>query len=259
VFKRVRVKVMADSDGQQIPWDNSSLTGDFYFIPPDSARVEKPSEIARPALPSSTVAALRLEIPGEQPGAEPAADSAAADRLVMAEPASPRPGPAPAEAEVAIQHADFMHLDHASLPLSFGRQWVLDRRPNPVTKETQCILASEAVNIPDGYDRTNVQVLLTLDSIYVSADSNIDLSYPHTGIRVGAGSLRPFDKLAGATAAMVSGDDVSALYAHMTSSPDMVVRLGFWPTWPVTETREASYSLEGFQTAVMALRACSRL
>jgi TPR repeat protein len=37
VFKRVRVNVMADSDGQQIPWDNSSLTGDFYFIPPGSA------------------------------------------------------------------------------------------------------------------------------------------------------------------------------------------------------------------------------
>ena len=36
VFKRVRIKVMADSKGEQIPWDNSSLAGDFYFIPPDS-------------------------------------------------------------------------------------------------------------------------------------------------------------------------------------------------------------------------------
>ena len=36
VFKRVRVNVMNDSDGLQIPWDNSSLTGDFYFIPPDN-------------------------------------------------------------------------------------------------------------------------------------------------------------------------------------------------------------------------------
>ena len=152
-----------------------------------------------------------------------------------------------------------MRLDRASLPLPFGRQWVLDRRPNPVTKEIQCMLASEVVNIPDGYDRTNVQVLLTLDSIYVSTDSNIDLSYPQTGIRIGASTLRPFDTLAGQTAAMVSGEDVSALYARMTSSPDMVVRLGFWPTWPVTETREASYSLEDFHTAVTALRACNRM
>ena len=259
VFKRVRVKVMADSDGQQIPWDNSSLTGDFYFIQPDSAGVEKPTKIAKPALPAGTVVESPVEISGKQPDAEPAADSPAANRVAMVEPAGPRPGPAPAEAQVAIHHTDIMHLDRASLPLSFGRQWVLDRRPNPVTKETQCILASEAVNIPDGYDRSNVQVLLTLDSIYVTADSNIDLSYPQTGIRIGAGTLRPFDRLAGETAAMVSGDDVSELYARMTSSPDMVVRLGFWPTWPITETREASYSLEDFQTAVMALRACNRM
>jgi hypothetical protein len=265
VFKRVRVKVMADSDGQQIPWDNSSLTGDFYFIQPDSPRVEKPTKIdkpakiAKPALPASTVVELPVEISGKQAYAEPAADSPAANRVAMVEPAGSRPGLAPAEAQAAIHHTDIMHLDRASLPLSFGRQWVLDRRPNPVTKETQCILASEAVNIPDGYDRSNVQVLLTLDSIYVTADSNIDLSYPQTGIRIGAGALRSFDRLAGETAAMVSGDDVSELYARMTSSPDMVVRLGFWPTWPVTETREASYSLEDFRTAVMALRACTRM
>jgi len=256
VFKRVRVKVMADSDGQQIPWDNSSLTGDFYFIPPDSARLEKPAKTAKPALPASTLVASPADIPDKQPAAEPAADSSAAYRLAMAEPASPPP---PAAAQAVTEHTDIMHLDHALLPLSFGRQWVLDRRLNPVTKQTQCILASESVNIQDGYDRTNVQVLLTLDSIYVSTDSNIDLSYPQTGIRIGTGTLRPFDKLAGQTAAMVSGDDVSALYASMTSSPDMVVRLGFWPTWPVTETREASYSLEDFHTAVMALRACSRM
>jgi len=261
VFKRVRVNVMADSDGQQIPWDNSSLTGDFYFIPPDSARVERPAKIAKAVPPASAPVASSADVLRKQSVAELASASSSSKKLAMAERASARHGPvpAPADAQLAIQRADIMHLDRRSLPLPFGRQWVLDRRLNPVTKEIQCMLASEVVNIPDGYDRTNVQVLLTLDSIYVSTDSNIDLSYPQSGIRIGASTLRPFDKLAGQTTAMVSGDDVSALYARMTSSPDMVVSLGFWPTWPVTETREASYSLEDFQTAVMALRACSRL
>src|SRR2546423_3864730 len=36
VFKRARVAVMSDSSGQQIPWDNSSLTGDFYFVAPST-------------------------------------------------------------------------------------------------------------------------------------------------------------------------------------------------------------------------------
>lgn len=39
VFKLVRLNVMKDSGHQQVPWDSSSLTGDFYFLPP-----------ARPAL-----------------------------------------------------------------------------------------------------------------------------------------------------------------------------------------------------------------
>ncbi|HTE32115.1 MAG TPA: caspase family protein [Chryseolinea sp.] len=31
VFKKVRIEVSAESNGQQIPWENNSLTGDFYF------------------------------------------------------------------------------------------------------------------------------------------------------------------------------------------------------------------------------------
>ena len=33
VFKRVRVKVETETGGQQTPWEESSLRGDFYFIP----------------------------------------------------------------------------------------------------------------------------------------------------------------------------------------------------------------------------------
>ncbi len=34
IFKRVRVDVMRASGGAQVPWENSSLVGDFYFSPP---------------------------------------------------------------------------------------------------------------------------------------------------------------------------------------------------------------------------------
>ena len=33
VFKRVRADVQQDSQSQQVPWDSSSLTGDFFFVP----------------------------------------------------------------------------------------------------------------------------------------------------------------------------------------------------------------------------------
>jgi formylglycine-generating enzyme required for sulfatase activity len=37
VFKRVRVGVMSATSGKQVPWESSSLTGDFYFAAPSKA------------------------------------------------------------------------------------------------------------------------------------------------------------------------------------------------------------------------------
>lgn len=34
LFKRVRVAVQARTNGRQVPWENSSLSVDFYFMPP---------------------------------------------------------------------------------------------------------------------------------------------------------------------------------------------------------------------------------
>lgn len=45
VFKKVREKVVAVTDGRQTPWENSSITGDFYFTP---AKAE-PVVVVQPA------------------------------------------------------------------------------------------------------------------------------------------------------------------------------------------------------------------
>ncbi|WP_083748956.1 caspase family protein [Pelomonas sp. KK5] len=37
VFKKVRTAVRRDSEGKQVPWEATSLEGDFYFIPPVAA------------------------------------------------------------------------------------------------------------------------------------------------------------------------------------------------------------------------------
>ena len=38
VFKRVRARVLEKSNGNQAPWENSSLVGDFYFAPASGAQ-----------------------------------------------------------------------------------------------------------------------------------------------------------------------------------------------------------------------------
>ncbi|MEZ5590418.1 MAG: caspase family protein [Gammaproteobacteria bacterium] len=54
VFKRVRAGVMAETDGAQIPWENSSLTGDFFFQPKPAASPQVP--VSRAPTPVSTPA-----------------------------------------------------------------------------------------------------------------------------------------------------------------------------------------------------------
>jgi esterase/lipase superfamily enzyme len=43
VFKRVRLSVMDATKGQQIPWETSFLSGDFYFVSPDDSKAARSS------------------------------------------------------------------------------------------------------------------------------------------------------------------------------------------------------------------------
>lgn len=47
VFKRVRLAVRRASQGQQIPWESTSLEEDFYFLPPASVKKLSEEELAR--------------------------------------------------------------------------------------------------------------------------------------------------------------------------------------------------------------------
>lgn len=47
VFKRVRLAVRRSSQGQQIPWESTSLEEDFYFIPPATMRKHSQEELDR--------------------------------------------------------------------------------------------------------------------------------------------------------------------------------------------------------------------
>jgi TPR repeat protein len=50
VFKKTREKVLASTDEKQVPWETSSITGDFFFKDSDATIVAAPSVIAAPAI-----------------------------------------------------------------------------------------------------------------------------------------------------------------------------------------------------------------
>jgi uncharacterized caspase-like protein len=48
VFKRVRLGVRLDSNGSQVPWESTSLEGDFYFFPPTPGAKGGPTTLPAP-------------------------------------------------------------------------------------------------------------------------------------------------------------------------------------------------------------------
>ena len=58
VFKRVRASVQTETDGAQVPWTSSSITGDFYFRPPAAIAGEEEEE----ARPDTGFGALELAL-----------------------------------------------------------------------------------------------------------------------------------------------------------------------------------------------------
>jgi Caspase domain len=69
VFKRARAAVRIASDGRQVPWENTSLEGDFYFraLPPSAKSAVRSAPQVRFEKPSAT-APRRAEPPSLSPG-----------------------------------------------------------------------------------------------------------------------------------------------------------------------------------------------
>ena len=53
LLKKVRADVIADTNRAQVPWDHSSLVGDFYFVPPAAASEVATAAAATPNQPAA--------------------------------------------------------------------------------------------------------------------------------------------------------------------------------------------------------------
>jgi len=62
VFKRTRAEVLKGSQQQQTPWENSSIVGDFYFLPDTGAAPAPAPGAAPPALAGRAPAATPAEV-----------------------------------------------------------------------------------------------------------------------------------------------------------------------------------------------------
>lgn len=208
---------------------------------------QTPSAETVKATPKPTESDVKLAKAGS--GMKPAPAKSEPSEKEAIEPAPPSP---PASAT-----RDFSHLvfDDRILPMSLDHGWMLDRQPDLVDGTTRCVLLSPSVTIFDGYYPAKMWLRVNPARAWVTSDSNLDTSYPKQGLRVDGAALAPFaEQLVNEQTAYTEAPVLPA----MAEGHTLTVALGFWPTWPKTQTQTASLDLAGFANAHAALRACSK-
>jgi formylglycine-generating enzyme required for sulfatase activity len=158
VFKHVRVGVMSATSGKQVPWESSSLTGDFYFAAPNllaqSASSTPASSIASPGTPPSSARAPSV---GAEPD-KPSGFSSFVSGLFGSNKAAP---------DATNQPADAPIRQAANIPNS-----------NPPSNSTP----NKSADIPAG-SIAGTSAMALLQSLGVQAgDVDVSRAYPQAAI-----------------------------------------------------------------------------
>lgn len=201
-----------------------------------------------PAKPSPAPAPVAVATP--KPAAKP---------VVVAKPA-PQPKPlvaTPASADKPVTVASItppapVSVSLDNLPLTIGGAWILDRT------EANCSLASKPVQLDDGQGGTPVTLQITPDSLRITTISDIDTSYEKTGITIDQHTHFDLETVDRRTN-LVFTQQKNRLLNVMQNAQQFTLTLGFWPTWPQTQTYSVDIPLQDFASAMTALNTCNRL
>lgn len=141
-----------------------------------------------------------------------------------------------------------------ALPLTMGL-WTLNESKY---LKSQCSLASITNNMPDGQGNTPVYLEITRQNITFHTKSNIDTSYTGTGLFFGQQKAIPLEKLHTPTSARFE-TNYEAIVSAMKNHSSLEIKVGFWPSWPVTQAYAITLKTEGFKTAYNALKKCDSM
>ena len=102
------------------------------------------------------------------------------------------------------------------------------------------------------------KVILVVDSnhLWIKTTSNIDLTYKDTGITVDDGKTLPLGELFNETSLKFANNP--ALIEQLKHGKEINIKIGFWPTWPVTQAHLLKIPLDGFQSAHQLLESCQQ-
>ncbi len=110
--------------------------------------------------------------------------------------------------------------------------------------------------MPDGQGNTPAYLEITQQHIVFHTKSNIDTSYTGTGVFIGQQQTIPIERLYTPTSILFD-TNYEALVNTIKNHDSLEIKVGFWPSWPVTQTYATTLKTEQFKTAYDALKKCN--
>lgn len=136
-----------------------------------------------------------------------------------------------------------------------AEDWSVKTMPRTDGPGTRCVLESARQSLSDGYQDTMAYVTVDGRSVAVTSASNLDPGFSDIGLAVDQEPLVPMDRLAGMKTALFE-TKYGRLIELFKAGARLRVQLRFWPEWPATGTRSATFSLIGFTKAYGDLAGC---
>jgi formylglycine-generating enzyme required for sulfatase activity len=212
VFKHVRVGVMGATANRQVPWESSSLTGDFYFSGQNqSAPIAAPRVAAAPSPARATSAATEPAKPSSdgvltrisnwfgagkspEPAANPTADSFSARPPANPTSAPPAGAGAGAGANIVVATAPIGSVSGArALPMLklLGIEGAdLDASQNYPQAMMRQLLEHNTRHVTLGNNQKQIQAAFSMCKQYPNSECELDM-FSDESLRTAA--LDPFD------------------------------------------------------------------
>lgn len=111
----------------------------------------------------------------------------------------------------------------------------------------KCRMESDKASVNDGYQNVTARIIVTsANVVQIVSESTFDAGSGDIGIQVDQKPFVKMDKLQGEKMVVFEGATAAALIPEFKLGLKARAQLRFWPTWPVTGTHDAEFSLIGF-------------
>lgn len=130
--------------------------------------------------------------------------------------------------------------------------WTAAVQPDPLTRQSRCLLVSQTQITSDGYDSTPVFLVFDGASLLVMTESELDTSFADLQLEIDKNPPIRSDKTA-RNMILVFDQNLPELIRQLREGRQATVYLRFWPTWPATQLFPVNFSLIGFSKALDAL------